>query len=102
MRLIVFSYSHLTRRAQMAKAKQALKIVILDRGWVFIARVSESPSALTLTNAACIRYWGTTKGIGQLALEGPQSGTKIDEAGLVTVPRTALIALIDAVEAQWP
>jgi hypothetical protein len=86
----------------MAKAKQALKIVILDRGWVFIARVSESPGALTLTNAACIRYWGTTKGIGQLALAGPQSGTKIDEAGSVTVPRTALIALIDVDEKKWP
>ncbi len=87
----------------MAKAaKQKLVIAILDRGWVFIARVSESPSALELTNAACIRYWGTTKGIGQLALEGPQRETKIDEAGTVTVPRTAIIALIDAVEAKWP
>lgn len=87
----------------MAKVtKQKLMIAILDRGWVFIARVSESPSVITLSNAACIRYWGTTKGIGQLALEGPQSGTKIDEAGTVTVPRTAIIALIDAVEAKWP
>lgn len=87
----------------MAKVtKQKLMIAILDRGWVFIARVSESPSAISLSNAACIRYWGTTKGIGQLALEGPQSGTKIDEVGTVTVPRTAIIALIDAVEAKWP
>lgn len=82
--------------------KPKLVIAILDRGWVFIARVSESPSALDLTNAACIRYWGTTKGIGQLALEGPQRETKIDEAGTVTVPRTAIIALIDAVDAKWP
>jgi len=87
----------------MAKTdKPKLVIAILDRGWVFIARVSESPSAIELTNAACIRYWGTTKGIGQLALEGPQRVTKIDEAGTVTVPRTAIIALIDAVEAKWP
>lgn len=87
----------------MASRKKAkLVIAILDRGWVFIARVSESPSAVELNNAACIRYWGTTRGIGQLALEGPQSGTKIDEAGTVTVPRTAIIALIDAVDAKWP
>ena len=87
----------------MAKTdKPKLVIAILDRGWVFIARATESPSALELTNAACIRYWGTTKGIGQLALEGPQRETKIDEAGTVTVPRTAIIALIDAVEAKWP
>lgn len=87
----------------MAKTdKPKLVIAILDRGWIFVARVTESPSAIELTNAACIRYWGTTKGIGQLALEGPQRETKIDEAGTVTVPRTAIIALIDAVEAKWP
>lgn len=87
----------------MAKTdKPKLVIAIIDRGWVFIARVSESPSSIELSNAACIRYWGTTKGIGQLALEGPQRATKIDEAGTVTVPRTAIVALIDAVEAKWP
>lgn len=87
----------------MAKTdKPKLVIAILDRGWVFVARVTESPSAIELSNAACIRYWGTSKGIGQLALEGPQRETKIDEAGTVTVPRTAIIALIDAVEAKWP
>jgi len=84
------------------KDDSKLVIAILDRGWVFVARATESPSAVILTNAACIRYWGTTRGIGQLALEGPQRETKIDEAGTVTVPRTAIIALIDAVEAKWP
>lgn len=84
------------------KDDSKLVIAILDRGWVFVGRATESPSAVILTNAACIRYWGTTKGIGQLALEGPQHETKIDEAGTVTVPRTAIIALIDAVEAKWP
>lgn len=87
----------------MAKSdKPKLVIAILDRGWVFIARAEENPASLILTNAACIRYWGTTKGIGQLALEGPQRETKIDEAGTVVVPRTAVIALIDAVESKWP
>jgi len=84
------------------KDDSKLVIAILDRGWVFVARATETPSAVILTNAACIRYWGTTRGIGQLALEGPQRETKIDEAGTVTVPRTAIIALIDAVEAKWP
>lgn len=83
-----------------------LVIAILDRGWVFIARaqdnVADSAGSLMLTNAACVRYWGTTKGIGELALEGPRRETKLDEAGTVTVPRTAVIALIDAVEAKWP
>jgi hypothetical protein len=88
----------------MAKKKTTgqLVIAILDRGWVFVGRAADSPSSIQISSAACIRYWGTTKGIGQLALEGPQPTTKIDEAGTVTVPRTAVIALIDAVEAKWP
>jgi hypothetical protein len=94
----------------MAKAKNDEKpagnlvIAILDRGWVFVARTrtDESATSLVLENAACVRYWGTTKGIGQLALEGPLRETKLDEAGTVTVPRTALIALIDADEDKWP
>jgi hypothetical protein len=78
-----------------------LIIAVLDRGWVFIGRVEESPGSITLNRAACIRYWGTTKGIGQLALEGPQPQTKLDEAGTVTVPRHAVICLLEAAEGKW-
>jgi hypothetical protein len=84
------------------KNSSPLAIAVLDRGWVFVGRVTESPSALVLEHAACIRRWGTTKGIGQLALQGPHSGTVMDEAGNVTVPRTALILLIEAAEDKWP
>jgi len=90
----------------MAKAtnppKGQLVVAILDRGWVFIGRATDSPSGVQFSNAACIRRWGTSNGIGQLALEGPQRETKLDEAGTVTVPRTSVVALIDAVEAKWP
>jgi len=79
-----------------------LVIAILDRGWVFIGRATESPSAITLDNADCIRRWGTSAGIGELALKGPQRDTKLDPAGTVTVPRTALIALLAANESSWP
>lgn len=79
-----------------------LVIAILDRGWVFIGRATESPSAITLANADCIRRWGTSAGIGELALKGPLLETKLDPAGTVTVPRTSIIALIDANESSWP
>jgi hypothetical protein len=79
-----------------------LCIAILDRGWVFVGRVTEQPGSVSLTNADCIRRWGTERGIGQLALSGPTKTTKLDPAGTVTVPRTAIVALIDAVEASWP
>lgn len=79
-----------------------LCIAILDRGWVFVGRVTEQPGSVSIDHADCVRRWGTKRGIGQLALNGPTRETKLDPAGTVTVPRTAIVALIDAVEASWP
>lgn len=84
------------------KNKSKLAIVILDRGWVFIGRLEREAGGLTLSNAACIRRWGTLKGIGQLALEGPQKDTVLDAAGTVRVPDSALIAVIETSEKAWP
>lgn len=79
-----------------------LVIAILDRGWVFLGRATEDDATLTLENAFCIRIWGTTDGIGQLALEGAQKETKLDRAGTVAVPKSSVIALIECAEASWP
>lgn len=88
--------------AKVKTDKPRLVIAILDRGWVFVARITQLPASVGLSNAGCIRRWGTSRGIGQLALEGPTNETKIDEAGTVVVPRTAVIALIFAVDSKWP
>lgn len=86
----------------MSDEKGKLVIAIVDRGWVFIGRATETPSAVQLTGASCVRYWGTTRGIGQLALTGATKDTKLDDAGTVTVPRSSIVAMIDAVESAWP
>ena len=89
----------------MAAKKTELRPVIVctDYKGVFFGYAADTTGdVIHLKDARMAIYWGTTKGIGQLALEGPQSTTKIDEAGTVTVPRTAIIALIDVVEAKWP
>jgi hypothetical protein len=78
-----------------------LQIVVLDRGFVYLGRLTQESDWLTITEARNIRYWGTTKGLGQLALEGPQSGTKLDAVGTVRVPLRALISLIDTKEELW-
>ena len=91
--------------ASKKTVKPKLVIAILDRGWIFVGRRITAfcpPDLLLLENASCIRYWGTSRGIGELALEGPKSGTKLDPAGSLTVPMSSVIALIDAVESAWP
>ena len=89
----------------MSKTK-ALKqttptIVIADRGWVWVGNVTESKDHVTITDAKCIRYWGTTRGIGQLALEGPTETTKLDPTGTVRVPSRAVIATIQCQTINW-
>ena len=46
------------------------KIVVADRGWVFVGDVTESPNSVVIENAKCIRFWGHdawSRRIGQRA-----------------------------------
>lgn len=55
-----------------------VKIVVLQRGWVYVGRFSRTGNDCKLTNASCIRVWGTTKGLGEL-VNGPTSSTVLDK-----------------------
>lgn len=78
-----------------------LMIAVLDRGFVYVGRCSLDGGFLTVTEARCVRRWGTSGGLGELAQKGPQSGTKLDDACTVRAPMTALIHLIDCDPAGW-
>lgn len=80
--------------------KGDIKIVVLDRGFVYIGRVSLDPDFVTITKAQNIRVWGTSKGLGELT-HGPLSGTKLDNVGTVRAPTRALISLIDVEQSKW-
>lgn len=74
----------------------AKKIVVADRGWVFIGDVYADTNGDQLINdAKVIRVWGTTKGLGEIALTGPTSKTILDEAGTVRVPAKSVTAIFD-------
>lgn len=77
------------------------KIVIAQRGWVFVGDVSKEGSHLTLTNAAVVRRWGTTKGIGELASSGPLKDTKLDPSPDVKIHELTVIAIIDCDAEKW-
>jgi hypothetical protein len=76
------------------------QIAVLDRGFVYIGRVAWNDNVLTITDAKCIRRWGTTKGLGEL-VNGPTPETILDTVGTVHVPEHSLIHLIDVVESAW-
>ena len=57
--------------------KGNIKIVILQRGWNMVGRFERVGSDCKLHNASVIRIWGTTKGLGEIAKDGPTKGTSI-------------------------
>ena len=56
-------------------------IVIGNRANIVVGDLVISGSTGYLTNASVIRRWGTSEGLGQLALHGAQEGTKLDACG---------------------
>lgn len=89
--------------AVQAPAPTPWKIVVLQRGWVFVGRYSLDPQTqiVTLTDARNIRIWGTTKGLGELAESGPTSKTKLDPAGVVTFHLLTQVLALDTAVESW-
>ena len=88
------------RRDSQEGFKGDIKIVVLDRGFVYVGRAVLDSDFVTITHAKNIRYWGTTKGLGEL-VNGPLSGTKLDSVGTIKAPLRALISLIDVEQKAW-
>lgn len=82
--------------AQAVPVDLGRQIVVLDRGFVYVGRVAEYPDRIVIRDAQCIRRWGTTGGLGQLAQYGVQPTAVLDPCGTVVAYRHAVIHLI-----QW-
>lgn len=78
-----------------------VKIVILQRGWVYIGRFSRSGNDCKLMNAYCIRTWGTTKGLPEL-VNGATTSTKLDKCdGVVEFDWLTVVHTITVKEEAW-
>jgi hypothetical protein len=80
---------------------EGFAIAVLDRGFVYVGNVSHDGTWCVIRNARNIRYWGTTKGLGELAQNGPTEKTKLDVAGTVRAPARALIHLMETESSKW-
>lgn len=76
------------------------RIVIAQRGWVFVGRVSRADHEIVIRDAKNIRRWGATKGLGEL-WSGPKKETVLDEAGTVRLHPLQIIATIDVDAEAW-
>lgn len=83
----------------MSKGTKGVKgseqeIVIVQAGFVFAGVPHKEGDLLVLEQAVNVRVWGTTAGLGQLAITGRSSDTVLDPYGIVKIPKAAILARI--------
>jgi len=76
-------------------------VVVLERGFVYQGAVTISDGWVLIDNAKNVRCWGTKNGLGELAIKGPQSETKLDQCGNVKAPLAQLISLLPCKTTNW-
>lgn len=76
-------------------------IVVVNRAWIYAGQIKHDGTWCVVDGAKNIRRWGTTNGLGQLAKYGPQKETELDEYGLVCIPATSVIFIIDSDSSLW-
>lgn len=78
-----------------------MRIVVLDRGFVVVGAVSEVGDYVVIDDCRCVRRWGTTGGLGQLASCGPLAETKLDPQPRTRVHKLQVVQMIDCEEDKW-
>jgi len=78
-----------------------IKIVILQRGWIYIGHFERIGNDCKLHNAYNIRSWGTTKGLPEL-VNGATSSTKLDKCeGVVEFDWLTVVHTIAVNKEKW-
>ena len=77
------------------------QILVLQRGFVVIADVKKVDNEFHLSNGSHIRRWGTTEGLGELAIKGKQENTKLDYFGESQVHELTVIQRINVDKTKW-
>ena len=77
-------------------------IFVITSGWVLTGYLEGGPNSdqVAINDASCIRRWGTTNGLGQLATQGPTDSTVLDFCGPVEVSKSHVLFKIRCT--GWP
>jgi len=78
-----------------------MKICVIEGGWVIVGHLIQDDDVYTLTNGNVISSWGTTEGIGELAIKGPLKNTKLDKIPMVKFHKNKLIFTIETDDDKW-
>lgn len=77
------------------------QIVVLPNGFVVVGMFQLIDKIVTLKHAHTVRRWGTTKGLGEIALKGPTENTVLDHCGTVTIHQNTVIFTIFCDIFKW-
>lgn len=86
-----------TTTTPSAPRNLGLRIVVLERGFVYVGNAVVDSDFVTLTNARNIRRWGTSSGLGEL-INGPLKETKVDPCGDLLIPLRSVIHFIQCLK----
>lgn len=91
-----------------------VRIVVLQRGWVVVGharrvRMSNAlgatpgdwPCRVVVSNCAIVRRWGTSKGLGELATNGPLTNTVLDDCPDVECLESEVVLSMQTAEEKW-
>ena len=98
--IIIDNVKYVRADAPGESLKGDIKIIVVDRGFIYVGHCEETENFVRLTDAKNVRSWGTTKGLGEL-INGPTSRTILDEVGTVKIPTKAVISIIDVNQNKW-
>lgn len=76
-------------------------IVILQRGWVVVGNLFKTGPRYTLEDGAVIRTWGTTRGLGEIASNGPTEKTILDPIPTTTFHELTMVACMACNKRLW-
>ena len=77
------------------------QIVVLQRGWIVVGDVQKTETEVRINNCSVIRIWGTSKGLGEIAMSGPTSETKLDPCPPVAVHPLSVVLFMNVDESKW-
>lgn len=77
------------------------QILVLQRGWVVIGDVEKTEAEIKVSNCLVIRVWGTSKGLGEIAQNGPTDKTKLDPCPPVTIHPLTVVLYMNVNEEKW-
>jgi hypothetical protein len=71
-------------------SNQQTSIFVLPSGWVIVGNPTRNTDGtITVTNCKNVHRWGTDKGLGQIAMNGPTKTSVLNPYGTVTFPNAA-------------